>query len=48
MTEQLRKWRSASSDEWRAVLHAVGVTGGAARGYEPAFVHDEIEAARKL
>lgn len=36
------------SDEWRQKLQDAGVTGGAARGYEAAFVHDEIEAARKL
>ncbi len=44
----IREMAERISNEWRAGLQTVGVTGGAARGYEPAFVHDEIDAARKL
>jgi serine/threonine-protein kinase HipA len=44
----IREMAERISDEWRAALQTAGVTGGAARGYEPAFVHDEIDAARKL
>lgn len=46
--KMIREMAERVSDEWRATLQTAGVTGGAVRGYEPAFVHDEIEAARKL
>lgn len=44
----IREMAVRISDEWRPTLQTAGVTGGAARGYEAAFVHGEIEAARKL
>lgn len=44
----IREMAARISDEWRAGLQAAGVNGGAARGYEAAFVHDEIEIAKSL
>ena len=36
------------SDAWREEFRKVGVTGNQARAYEPAFAHDELEAALQL
>ncbi|HVK79302.1 MAG TPA: type II toxin-antitoxin system HipA family toxin [Verrucomicrobiae bacterium] len=36
------------SAEWRTALQSVGVTGGRARGYELAFVHEEMKIALAL
>jgi serine/threonine-protein kinase HipA len=44
----IREMAVRISDEWRPTLQTTGVTGADARGYEPAFVHEEIKAARKL
>jgi serine/threonine-protein kinase HipA len=36
------------STDWRGALQVSGVSGGAARGYEPAFVHEEMNIALAL
>lgn len=36
------------SDKWREELREVGVSGNLAKEYEPAFVHEQAEAAYSL
>nr|MCU0729654.1 HipA domain-containing protein [Sphingopyxis sp.] len=44
----IREMAQKLSDNWREVLREVGVSGNLAREYEPAFVHEQSEAAYSL
>jgi len=39
----IRETAQRISHEWREALRLVGVSGSAARAYEPAFVNDQTE-----
>jgi serine/threonine-protein kinase HipA len=41
----IRETAKRISNEWREALRLVGVSGSAARGYEPAFFNDQTEIA---
>jgi len=41
----IRETAQHISNEWREALRLAGVSGSAARGYEPAFVNDQTEIA---
>ena len=41
----IREMAQKVSDNWREVLREVGVSGNLAKEYEPAFVHEQSEAA---
>jgi serine/threonine-protein kinase HipA len=41
----IRETARRISDEWREALRLVGVSGSAARDYEPAFINDQTEVA---
>ncbi|GIK76301.1 MAG: hypothetical protein BroJett021_52890 [Chloroflexota bacterium] len=43
--EIIRQIATLIRAEWRGALQRVGVSGSLAREYEPAFAHDELEAA---
>ena len=44
----IREMAQKVSDNWREVLREVGVSGNLAKEYEPAFVHEQAEAAYSL
>lgn len=44
----IRELATTVAQNWRGALRDAGVTGAQARGFEPAFEHDEAELARTL
>jgi serine/threonine-protein kinase HipA len=44
----IRETAQRITNEWREALRLVGVSGSAARDYEPAFVNDQTEIALGL
>ncbi|MGB3471504.1 MAG: type II toxin-antitoxin system HipA family toxin [Erythrobacter sp.] len=44
----IRELAEAIAENWRELLREVGVSGSLAKGYEPAFVHEQSDAALAL